>query len=108
MNKEQAAYLEKLRSIGGIVKGGTPKFHKVTHEDMTAIYKSTNSPLAKVTADKAMFKAITQGNASDKSLTRDVAAVIGPSEDKAKKRAEKLERIKKLKARYRSRYGKDA
>lgn len=108
MNKAQREYLEKLRSIGGIVKGGTPKFHKVTHSEMTAMYKATNSPLAKVTSDKAMFRAITEGNASDKRLTADVAAVLGPNEDKAKKRAEKKAKIEKLKARYRSRYGRNA
>lgn len=68
-------WLEKMRSISGIVKGGTPRFGKVTHKDMTERYRDHNNPLAEITKDKVMFKTIMEGNASDKVFKKEVEAI---------------------------------
>lgn len=107
---EEIAFMEKIRTVGGIVKGGTQRFGKPSYKDMTEMYRENNNPLAEITKDKAMYKTITQGNASDKKLTADVTAIESArlNSRKTKSRDEKLGRIKALKENYRRKYGKDA
>lgn len=103
-------WLEKMRSISGIVKGGTPRFGKVTHKDMTERYRDHNNPLAEITKDKVMFKTIMEGNASDKVFKKEVEAIerARVTEKKEKSRSAKKQRIEGLKKDYKKKYGANA
>lgn len=96
-------------NVGGKVSGGTATFFKTNHEDMTARYKAHNNPLAEITKDKAMFRAITEGNASDKALKRDVEAIERKRVEtiKQKSRETKKKKISDMKIRYKKKYGVD-
>jgi hypothetical protein len=106
--KEDREFVEKLRSLNiGAISGGTPKFYKRNHEDMTQLYRENNNPLAEITKDKAMFRAITEGNASDKSLKRDVEIIERNrvQSEKKKSRDAKLKKVNDAKMKYKKKYG---
>lgn len=104
------SWLEKMQSIGGIVKGGTPRFSRVSHREMTERYKDHNNPLAEITKDKVMFKTIMEGNASDPVLKKEVEAIerARVTEKKEKSRSSKKKRIEELKTNYKKKYGANA
>ncbi len=94
-------------SFGIIVKGGTPKFGK---REKRAVMVSMSTGMQKdICKDKAAYRAITEGDASDKSLKGDITQMREEKKgrDKAEWRQQKRTRIDELKTRYRKRYGSD-
>lgn len=92
--------------LGGVVKGGTPKFKRMGASDFYTRCEDKSSPIAAMTRDKAMFKTITEGNASDKSMKKD-AEIIQRSHHKKRKEEQVKERRKPIEAKklaYRKRW----
>lgn|SRR3990167_10250425 len=97
--------LEKYRSLGGFVKGGTPKFHS-GRTDLLARCHDPESPISTMLKDNVMYKHIKQGNASDDVLKKD-AEVLQRKANKKRKVEEKARIWKNANeslARYRKRY----
>lgn len=103
------AWLEKLRSIGGIVRGGTPKFYQRKREEILAQCGDKNSPMSEMVRDKVMYKQITQGNASDKSLKKDAAFLESNKLATSKRewKEKKAAKIKTMRKQYEKRWGYD-
>lgn len=105
-SRHDKEFVEKIRTLGGYVKDGTPHFGRRTATDMQVLHEG-NESITELCRDRTIFKTITQGNPSDKSMKHD-AEVIQRTLDKKKKDALKrprLERISKLKTRFKQKYG---
>ena len=102
---EDRLFVEKLRSLSVNVKGGTPKFHQ-SHKDVVDQYHE-DDPRREIVKDKAKYKTIMHGNASDKSLNRDCEAIERYRVDKKNRtwKENKLNKIKKMKAEFKAKYG---
>ena len=94
-------------SFGIIVKGGTPKFGK--REKRSVMVSMSTGVQRDICKDRAMHRAITEGDSSDKSLKSDITQMRNERKrrDKAEWRQQKRTRIDELKTRYRKRYGSD-
>lgn len=102
-------FLEKLRSIGGIVKGGTPSFSSNPRAEQLA-KTSPGSMMHEIAKDPVLYKHAIGNKASDRSFKKDVEA-ISRNEHYQKvtsKKEEKLKKINTLKDNYRRKYGKPA
>ena len=92
--------------LGGVVKGGTPSFKRMGAADFYQRCEDKTSPIAQMTRDKAMYRTITQGNASDKSMKKD-AEIIQRTYQKKQKAEQVRERRKPIEAKkeaYRKRW----
>ena len=101
--------LDKYRSIGGFVRGGTPKFGSVTRADLLANCKNMDSPISQMVKDKVMYRNIKNGNPSDRLLKKD-AELIQTVHHKKIKSEEKKRIWKKANEsveRYKRRYHTD-
>ena len=103
-------FLEKMKTIGGIVKGGTPKFYANKNYDLLALCRDKESPIAQMVKDKTIYKHIKEGNTNDKFLKQEAHEIQTrySYEQKEKRNAPKLSRIKDLKARFKAKYGIEA
>ena len=97
-------FLEKCRSLSFNVK---TIGKKVNHHDVVAV-TGRDSELGEIARNKTMFKAITQGNASDPGLKRDVQEIVEGRAKKADWRPAARERIEKRKEIHRAKWGKDS
>ena len=91
--------------LGGIVKGGTPRFH-VVREDLLANCRDKDSAISTMLKDRTMYRQIKERNASDKSLKRD-AEFLQRQDTKKRKVKEKTRIWAKANAslaRYRKKY----
>ncbi len=98
--------LEKYRSIGGFVKGGTPRFGNPTRADILSNCQNMDSPIAQMVKDTVMYHNIKSGNGSDKSLKRDAEIIQKTYTDKQKE-INKIERFKPVQVareKYKRRY----
>lgn len=107
---DNAAFLEKIKTIGGIIRGGTPRFHANKSDDLYALCRDKESPIAQMVKDKTMFRHIREGNINDSILKCEAQELQTrySYEQKEKKRTPKLKRIQDLKTRFKARYGVEA
>ncbi len=97
-------YLEKIKSLSF---RGEKIGRKATSDDICAI-TGRDSELGEIAKDKVLFKNITSGNASDKSLKRDVQNIM---EDRTRRndwRPKAKAAIEKRKEFHRAKWGKDS
>lgn len=80
--------IDKYRSIGGIVKGGTPRFHDSVRGHLLSQCKDKTSPISTMMKDKIMFKNINK-NGSDKHLKKDAEAIQTKRHEENKKKEHK-------------------
>lgn len=102
--KEDREFVEKIKTIGGFVRGGTPRFHNTHSEHLSTMSSGVLKETAK---DPIRWRHIRSGNASDKVLKRDAEAINREFATRPERewKEKKLKKIKAMKARYKARYG---
>lgn len=98
--------LEKYRSIGGVVKGGTPKFASPLRSDLLSQCRDRSSPIAQMVKDPVMFRQIKAGKGSDKSLKKDAEYIQRTYTEKKKSelKAERFKPVIAAREKYKCRY----